>query len=41
VPSSFLIDRQGIVRYTHVGYHPGDEVEIEREIKELLSSASN
>ncbi len=41
VPSSFLIDRTGIVRYAHVGYHPGDELEMEREIKELLSSAPN
>ena len=36
MPSSFLIDRSGVVRYAHVGYHDGEEVEIEKEIKELL-----
>jgi peroxiredoxin len=36
MPSSFLIDKRGIVRYAHVGYHDGEEVEIEKEIKELL-----
>jgi peroxiredoxin len=36
MPSSFLVDRQGVVRYAHVGYHDGEEEEIEREVKELL-----
>jgi cytochrome c biogenesis protein CcmG/thiol:disulfide interchange protein DsbE len=36
MPSSFLIDRDGVVRYAHVGYHDGEEVEVEKEIKELL-----
>jgi peroxiredoxin len=36
MPSSFVIDRKGVVRYAHVGYHDGDEAEIEHEIKELL-----
>jgi cytochrome c biogenesis protein CcmG, thiol:disulfide interchange protein DsbE len=36
MPSSFLIDRKGVVRYAHVGYHDGEEVEVEKEIKELL-----
>jgi cytochrome c biogenesis protein CcmG, thiol:disulfide interchange protein DsbE len=37
MPSSFLIDRKGIVRFTHVGFRAGDEAQIEREIQELLS----
>jgi hypothetical protein len=37
MPSSFVIDRSGVVRFEHVGFRPGDEVVIEREIKELLS----
>jgi len=37
MPSSFLIDREGVVRYAHVGYHDGEEVEVEKEIKELLA----
>jgi peroxiredoxin len=36
MPSSFLIDKSGVVRYAHVGYHDGEEVEVEKEIKELL-----
>jgi cytochrome c biogenesis protein CcmG/thiol:disulfide interchange protein DsbE len=36
MPSSFLIDRKGVVRYAHVGFHDGDEVEIEKEVKDLL-----
>jgi len=37
MPTSFLIDKSGVVRYAHVGYHDGEEVEVEKEIKELLA----
>jgi cytochrome c biogenesis protein CcmG, thiol:disulfide interchange protein DsbE len=37
MPSSFLVDRSGIIRYAHVGYHDGEDVTLEREIKELLA----
>jgi cytochrome c biogenesis protein CcmG/thiol:disulfide interchange protein DsbE len=37
MPSSFLIDKNGVVRFAHVGYHDGEEVEIEKEVKELLA----
>jgi cytochrome c biogenesis protein CcmG/thiol:disulfide interchange protein DsbE len=36
MPSSFVIDKKGVVRFAHVGYRDGDEAEIEKEIKELL-----
>jgi peroxiredoxin len=36
MPSSFLIDKNGVVRQAHLGYHDGDEEEIEKEIKSLL-----
>ena len=36
MPSSFIIDKKGVIRYAHVGYHDGEEVEIEKEIQELL-----
>jgi peroxiredoxin len=36
MPSSFLIDKNGVIRYAHVGYHDGEEVEVEKEIRELL-----
>jgi cytochrome c biogenesis protein CcmG, thiol:disulfide interchange protein DsbE len=37
MPSSFVIDRKGVVRYEHVGFRAGDEVVIEKEIQELLA----
>jgi peroxiredoxin len=37
MPSSFIIDRKGVVRYAHVGFHDGEEVEVDKEIKELLA----
>jgi len=37
MPSSFLIDRDGMVRFAHVGFHDGEETALEGEIKELLA----
>lgn len=37
MPSTFVIDRRGIVRFVHVGYHEGDESTVEREIRGLLA----
>jgi hypothetical protein len=39
MPTSFLIDKKGIVRFSHVGYHDGEEVAIEKELKELLDES--
>jgi cytochrome c biogenesis protein CcmG/thiol:disulfide interchange protein DsbE len=36
MPSSFVIDRKGVIRYAHVGYRDGDDVRIEKEVQELL-----
>ncbi len=36
MPSSFLIDRNGIVRFAHVGFHDGEEREVESEVRALL-----
>jgi peroxiredoxin len=38
MPSSFIVDQKGILRYAHVGYHDGDAAQVEREIQELLGS---
>ena len=35
-PSSFLVDRAGVVRFAHVGAQEGDEGELEREVRQLL-----
>jgi hypothetical protein len=39
MPSSFVVDRRGVVRYAHSGYHPDDAAQIEAEIEELLGEA--
>jgi len=36
MPSSYVIDQKGIVRYVHAGFRAGDEADIEREIRALL-----
>ena len=35
-PTSFLIDREGRVMYSHLGFEPGDEKHIAEEIESLL-----
>jgi len=35
MPSTFIVDKQGVVRFVHIGYHD-DEKEIETEVKSLL-----
>ena len=41
IPTTYLIDRQGIIRYVHVGFNPGMEKQLETEIKELLKQVSS
>jgi cytochrome c biogenesis protein CcmG, thiol:disulfide interchange protein DsbE len=36
MPSSFIVDKQGMVRYVHGGFTAGDEKTIEHEVLELL-----
>jgi cytochrome c biogenesis protein CcmG/thiol:disulfide interchange protein DsbE len=36
MPTTFVVDRQGVVRFVHFGYHDGEEIEIEKEVKGLL-----
>lgn len=38
MPTSFIIDKKGFVRFTHVGFHDGEEVELDKEIQELLGA---
>lgn len=39
MPASFIIDREGVVRFTHVGYgDDGDDLALESEVKTLLHS---
>jgi thiol-disulfide isomerase/thioredoxin len=36
IPLNILFNKNGEAVYTHVGYLPGDEIELENEIKSLL-----
>jgi len=36
IPQTFLIDKSGNIVYSHSGYVPGDEYELEDQIKALL-----
>jgi peroxiredoxin len=36
MPATFIVDRKGLVRFLHRGYHDGEEVDIEKEVKSLL-----
>jgi cytochrome c biogenesis protein CcmG, thiol:disulfide interchange protein DsbE len=36
MPTSFILDKNGVVRFMHQGYHDGEELEIEKEIKSLM-----
>jgi cytochrome c biogenesis protein CcmG/thiol:disulfide interchange protein DsbE len=36
MPTTFIVDRQGVVRFVHFGFYEGEELDIEKEIKGLL-----
>jgi peroxiredoxin len=36
MPSAYVIDKTGVVKFVHNGYHEGEEKELEKEIKSLL-----
>jgi len=36
MPSSYLVDRKGIVRFVHIGFREGESDELRRSIEELL-----
>jgi peroxiredoxin len=37
MPSSYLIDKRGIVRHVHAGYKASDKAAFERELSALLA----
>jgi len=41
MPSSFVLDRDGVVRARHVGFKPADIEALRREIDELIGSDAN
>jgi thiol-disulfide isomerase/thioredoxin len=38
MPTSYVIDQKGVVRYVHVGYHDEEPAELEQEVTKLLGS---
>ncbi len=36
MPTSYIIDQNGVVRYVHVGFKSGDEKEVEKDVVALL-----
>lgn len=36
MPTSYVIDKNGIVRHVHDGYRPGDEATLEKHVAELV-----
>jgi peroxiredoxin len=36
MPSAFVVDPSGIIRFVHAGYRAGDEATLEREVRSLL-----
>jgi cytochrome c biogenesis protein CcmG, thiol:disulfide interchange protein DsbE len=36
MPTSYLIDRAGLVKFVHEGFHAGDEAELEQRIRALV-----
>lgn len=37
MPSSYVIDRSGVVRHVHAGFRPSDAQQLEREVRALLA----
>ena len=37
MPSSYIIDRHGVIRYVHIGFRPGDAGELRKQVEKLLA----
>jgi thiol-disulfide isomerase/thioredoxin len=35
MPTAYVVDKSGIIRFVHVGYHAGDEAKLEEEVRSL------
>lgn len=40
LPSSYVVDRRGLVRFQHIGYREGQETTLEREVLKLLGEGT-
>lgn len=41
MPSSYLIDRNGVIRHIHVGFRSGDTEELQAWVQKVLAEKSN
>jgi len=41
MPTSVIIDRQGVVRFTHVGFRPVDRATYETQLREVLEEKNH
>jgi len=41
MPSSYIVDRRGVVRHVHEGFRSGDERTIEQQVRRLLRQRRN
>lgn len=41
IPVVYLVDREGMIQWHHVGYGPGGEKELEQEVKKLFESGTD
>lgn len=37
MPTTYVVDKHGMLRYTHAGYHDGDAATLETEVQSLLA----
>jgi hypothetical protein len=37
MPTSLIIDRRGVVRFTHIGFRPVDRAAYENQLREVLA----
>jgi len=37
MPSSYLVDREGVIRYVHLGFRPGHAEQLRQAIEQLLA----
>jgi thiol-disulfide isomerase/thioredoxin len=37
MPTSLIIDRQGVVRFTHIGFRPVDQAAYENDLRQVLA----
>jgi peroxiredoxin len=41
MPSSYLIDRQGVIRHVHLGFRPGEAEQFRAQVEQLLAAPAS